>query len=134
LSKFRISDSFEFQEANWRRWANGKDYLPATEVCLTGKLMLDFKQENFEIDSEAPPVVFPLEAEIFEGLVVWLPKIHRDVYIAENLNKVLKRHRFVFTKPNAVIHKQNLLGLSKYRYENILEVAVRMLKRHGGLV
>lgn len=134
MSKFRISDSFEFQEANWRRWANGKDYLPSTEVCLTGKLVADFKQESFEIDTEAPPEIFPLDALQFECLVIWLPKTYRDVYLAENLNKVFKRTRFIYTKPNAVVQKQNLLGISKYRYETILETAVQMLKRHGGLV
>lgn len=134
MSKFRISDSFAFQEWNWCRWANGKDYLPMTEVCLTGKLVTDFKQESFEIDTEAPPVIYPLDAVEFERLVVWLPKLHREVYVAENLNKVLKRTKFIYTKPNAIAHKQGLLGLSKYRYEHLLETAIKMLKRHGGLV
>ena len=125
---------FEMQENNWLRWARGRDYLPQSYTCITARLIHSMVQSRFAIDGDSQAEIAKLDALEFEKLVIWLPAAFRSVYLAHNLNKVLKGKTFKFAKSDDIVHKRNLLGISKYQYEADLSRAIHLLKRHGGLL
>jgi len=136
LSKcMQLDNSFDVQKENWRRCFSGDGYLNPLfwNGCATGKMEEAFRTEPFIIE-EARIEVAKLDAEKFDGLINWLPNIQRAVFLADTINKVIHGGKAVYTKTSDALHKQGLLGLSKYRYEALLDSAITNMKRHGGLV
>lgn len=136
MSKFTQLDlEFDLQERNWIRWAGGKSYLNHLfwNGCMTGRLQQS-SIEASESASDASDQVSKLDAFEFNKLVMWLPVMYRNVYLAYAFNKVSKGGSVKHTKGGDMVHQCSLLGITKYRYEQLLDRAVGMIKREGGLV
>lgn len=135
LGKFTQLDlNFDLQERNWIRWAGGKSYLNHLywNGCMTGRLQQS-SIEASESASDTSDQVSKLDAYEFNRLVMWLPIMYRDVYLAYAFNKVALGGRLNTTRAGDVSHQCSLLGISKYRYQQALDRSVNMIKREGGL-
>ncbi len=126
----QLGRDFYTQEENWRRCFAGDGYLNALfwNGCATGKMEAAF------VEGESRIEIAKLDAKEFDALINWLPKPQWSVYIADTLSKVVKGGRLLYARAGDGSHRQDLLGLSKYRYEALLDSAITNMKRHGGLV
>ena len=136
MGKFTQLDlNFDLQERNWIRWAGGKSYLNHLywNGCMTGRL----QQSNItqsECASETSDQVSKLDAYEFNKLVMWLPIMYRNVYLAYAFNKAVIAGRVKTTKAGDIRHQCSILSITPYRYEQLLDRAIVMIKREGGLV
>ena len=135
MGKFTQLDlNFDLQERNWIRWAGGKSYLNHLywNGCMTGRLQQS-SIEASECASETSDQVSKLDAYEFNKLVMWLPIMYRNVYLAYVFNKTVLGGKVKTTRAGDVDHQCSLLGITKYRYDDLLDRAVKMIKREGGL-
>jgi fructose-1,6-bisphosphatase/sedoheptulose 1,7-bisphosphatase-like protein len=135
LSKFTQLDAkFDIQENNWRRWAGGKAYLNHLywNGCMTGRLQESAIQLS-ESASDSLDEIAKLDAYEFNKIVQWLPDMYRKVYLAYVFNKAVLGGKVRTTRAGDVNHQCSLLGLTKYRYDQLLDRAIGMIKREGGL-
>lgn len=135
LGKFtQLNAEFDLQENNWRRWAGGKSYLNHLywNGCMTGRLQ-DSAIQQSESASDTSDGVSKLDAYEFNKLVMWLPEQHKKVYLAYVFNKAVLGGKVKTTRVGDVNHQCSLLGLTKYRYEQLLDRAIVMIKREGVL-
>jgi len=136
MFKFTQLDlNFDIQERNWRRWAGGKSYLNHLywNGCMTGRLQ-DSAIQLSESASDTSDEIAKLDAYVFNQVVMWLPEMHRKVYLAYVFNKAVLGGKVKATRAGDISHQCALLGLTKYRYEQLLDLAVKMIKRESGLV
>ena len=135
MSKFtQLNAEFDLQENNWRRWAGGKSYLNHLywNGCMTGKLQERAIQLS-ESASDTSDQIAKLDAYAFNQIVQWLPQMYQNVYLAYVFNKAVLGGKVKTTRAGDVNHQCSLLGLTKYRYEDLLGRAIGMIKREGGL-
>ena len=99
---------------------------------MTGRLQESATQSN-ESASDTFDEIASLDAYEFNGLVMWLPKEYRNVYLAYVFNKAVIDGRVKTTKAGDVRHQSQLLGITRYRYDQVLDLAIKMIKRQGGL-
>ncbi len=133
MSNFiQLSLNFDIQERNWIRWAGGKSYLNHLywNGCMTGRLQESTIQLS-ESASDTSDEIAKLDAHEFNVVVMWLPDLYRRVYLAHVFNKVVIAGRVKMTKVGDVRHQCQLLGITKYRYEQVLGLAIEMIKRRG---
>lgn len=136
LSKFtQLDEDFNLQERNWIRWAGGKSYLNHLywNGCMTGRLQQS-SIEASESASDTSDEIAKLDAYVFNQIVQWLPDMYRKVYLAYVFNKAILDGKVKVTRAGDVSHQCSLLGISKYRHEQLLDRAIKMIKREGGLV
>lgn len=136
MSKFtQLNLEFDLQERNWMRWAGGKSYLNHLfwNGCMTGRIQESAIQLS-ESTSDTSDSIAKLDAYEFNKIVQWLPDMYRKVYLAYVFNKAVLGGSVKTTKAGDVSHQCSLLGMTKYRYEQVLDRAVGMIKREGGLV
>jgi hypothetical protein len=136
LSNFiQLSLNFDIQEKNWIRWAGGKNYLNHLywNGCMTGRLQ-ESTIELSESASDTSDEIAILDAWQFNVVVMWLPELYRKVYLAHIFNKVVIAGRIKTTKVGEVRHQCQLLGISKYRYDQVLTMTIKMIKCKGGFV
>ncbi len=135
LSNFTQLDlNFDLQERNWIRWAGGKSYLNHLywNGCMTGRLQQS-SIESSESASETSDQVSKLDAYEFNKLVMWLPIMYRKVYLAYAFNKAVLGGNVKTTKAGDIRHQCSILSITPYRYEQLLDRAIVMIKREGGL-
>ena len=136
LGKFtQLALDFDMQERNWIRWAGGKSYLNHLywNGCMTGRLQESTIQIS-ESASDTSDQVAVLDAYQFNVVVMWLPEMYRKVYLAYIFNKAVIAGKVKTTKVGDIRHQSQLLGITKYRYDQILHLAIKMIKRRGGFV
>lgn len=136
LSKFtQLDEDFNLQERNWIKWAGGKSYLNHLywNGCMTGRLQQS-SIEASESASDTSDEIAKLDAYVFNQIVQWLPDMYRKVYLAYVFNKAILDGKVKVTRAGDVSHQCSLLGISKYRHEQLLDRAIKMIKREGGLV
>lgn len=100
---------------------------------MTGKLQERAIQLS-ESASDTSDEIAKLDAYVFNQIVQWLPEMYRKVYLAYVFNKAVLGGKVKTTKAGDVNHQCALLGISKYKYEQLLDRAIWMIKREGGLV
>lgn len=135
MSKFTQLDAeFDLQERNWMKWAGGKSYLNHLywNGCMTGRLQ-ERAIELSESASDTSDAVSKLDAYVYDQIVRWLPSTYRSVYLAHVFNKAVLGGKIKTTRAGDVHHQCSLLGISKYRYSELLDRAIKMIKREGGL-
>lgn len=136
LSNFiQLSLNFDIQEKNWIRWAGGKNYLNHLywNGCMTGRLQ-ESTIELSESASDTSDEIAILDAWQFNVVVMWLPELYRKVYLAHVFNKAVISGRIKMTKVGDIRHQCQLLGITKYRYDQVLGMTIKMIKRKGGFV
>ena len=136
MSKFtQLDEDFNLQERNWIKWAGGKSYLNHLywNGCMTGRLQQS-SIEASESASDTSDEIAKLDAYVFNQIVQWLPDMYRKVYLAYVFNKAILDGKVKVTRAGDVSHQCSLLGISKYRHEQLLDRAIKMIKREGGLV
>lgn len=136
VGKFtQLNLEFDVQERNWIRWAGGKSYLAPLwwNGCMTGKLQERAIQLS-ESASDSQDDIAKLDAHEFNKIVMWLPISYRNVYLAHIFNKVVRGGSIKYTKAGDVSHHCSLLGITRYRYEQLLDLTIKMIKREGCLV
>lgn len=136
MGKFtQLNLEFDLQERNWIRWAGGKSYLNHLywNGCMTGRLQESAIQLS-ESTSDTSDSIAKLDAYVFNQIVQWMPDMYRKVYLAYVFNKAVLGGSVKTTRAGDIKHQCSLLGMTKYRYEQLLDRAVGMIKREGGLV
>ena len=99
---------------------------------MTGKLQERAIQLS-ESASDTSDQIAKLDAYAFNQIVQWLPQMYQNVYLAYVFNKAVLGGKVKTTRAGDVNHQCSLLGLTKYRYEDLLGRAIGMIKREGGL-
>lgn len=100
---------------------------------MTGRLQQS-SIEASESASDTSDEIAKLDAYVFNQIVQWLPDMYRKVYLAYVFNKAILDGKVKVTRAGDVSHQCSLLGISKYRHEQLLDRAIKMIKREGGLV
>ncbi len=131
----QLNLEFDLQERNWIRWAGGKSYLNHLywNGCMTGRLQESAIQLS-ESASDTSDSIAKLDAYVFNQIVQWMPDMYRKVYLAYVFNKAVLGGSVKTTRAGDIKHQCSLLGMTKYRYEQLLDRAVGMIKREGGLI
>ena len=135
LGKFtQLALDFDLQERNWIRWAGGKSYLNHLywNGCMTGRLQ-DRSIQLSESATDSFEEIAKLDAYVFNQFVQWLPELHKKVYLAYVFNKTVLAGSVKTTRAGDIGHQCSLLAITKYRYEQLLDLAVKMIKRESGL-
>ena len=99
---------------------------------MTGRLQESAIQLS-ESASDSSDVVAKLDAYAFNQIVMWLPASYRNIYLANMFNKSVLGGKVKHTRAGDINHQCLLLGITRYRYEQLLDLAVKMIKRKGGL-
>lgn len=130
----QLDKDFDVQERNWIRWAGGKSYLNHLywNGCMTGRLEQSCI-ESSESATESRDQIAKLDAYQFDKLVTWLPKQFKSVYVAHVFNKAVLSGKVKTTRAGDRAHQCDLLGITKYRYDQLLESAIKMIMREGKL-